>query len=339
MKYNDIRRPARAVHIGRVTVGGNAPIAIQSMTNTDPHDVAATLSQIRALAAAGCDIVRLTVPDREAAETVRVIKESGVQIPIVADIHFDYRLALLCAEYGVDKIRINPGNIGGQDRVRAVADACRARHIPIRIGVNSGSLEKHILEKYGAPTPEALCASALYHASLLEKFDFEDIVISIKASSVPATIAANRALAAACPYPIHLGVTEAGGAEMGVIKSAAGIGALLCDGIGDTFRGLQIVSCPTCGRTKIDLIPLAERFETAVREAGLSDLPVKVALMGCAVNGPGEAREADIGIAGGSGEALLFAHGEILRKVPEEEIIPSLLRALEDIRRTREGRA
>lgn len=366
MKYNDIRRPARAVHIGRVTVGGNAPIAIQSMTNTDPHDVAATLSQIRALAAAGCDIVRLTVPDREAAETVRVIKESGVQIPIVADIHFDYRLALLCAEYGVDKIRINPGNIGGEDRVRAVADACRARHIPIRIGVNSGSLEKHILEKYGAPTPEALCASALYHASLLEKFDFEDIVISIKASSVPATIAANRALAAACPYPLHLGVTEAGGVEMGVIKSAAGIGALLCDGIGDTFRvsltadpvreveaahrilnalgvegqcGLQIVSCPTCGRTKIDLIPLAERFETAVREAGLSDLPVKVALMGCAVNGPGEAREADIGIAGGSGEALLFAHGEILRKVPEEEIIPSLLRALEDIRRTREGRA
>ena len=351
MKYNDIRRPARAVHIGRVTVGGNAPIAIQSMTNTDPHDVAATLSQIRALAAAGCDIVRLTVPDREAAETVRVIKESGVQIPIVADIHFDYRLALLCAEYGVDKIRINPGNIGGEDRVR---------------GVNSGSLEKHILEKYGAPTPEALCASALYHASLLEKFDFEDIVISIKASSVPATIAANRALAAACPYPLHLGVTEAGGAEMGVIKSAAGIGALLCDGIGDTFRvsltadpvreveaahrilnvlgvegqcGLQIVSCPTCGRTKIDLIPLAERFEAAVREAGLSDLPVKVALMGCAVNGPGEAREADIGIAGGSGEALLFAHGEILRKVPEEEIIPTLLRALEDIRRTREGRA
>lgn len=366
MKYNDIRRPARAVRIGRVTVGGNAPIAIQSMTNTDPHDVAATLSQIRALAAAGCDIVRLTVPDREAAETVRVIKESGVQIPIVADIHFDYRLALQCAEYGVDKIRINPGNIGGEDRVRAVADACRARHIPIRIGVNSGSLEKHILEKYGAPTPEALCASALYHASLLEKFDFEDIVISIKASSVPATIAANRALAAACPYPLHLGVTEAGGAEMGVIKSAAGIGALLCDGIGDTFRvsltadpvreveaahrilnalgvegqcGLQIVSCPTCGRTKIDLIPLAERFETAVREAGLADLPVKVALMGCAVNGPGEAREADIGIAGGSGEALLFAHGEILRKVPEEEIIPTLLRALEDIRRMREGRA
>ena len=349
MKYNDIRRPARAVHIGRVTVGGNAPIAIQSMTNTDSHDVAATLSQIRALAAAGCDIVRLTVPDREAAETVRVIKESGVQIPIVADIHFDYRLALLCAEYGVDKIRINPGNIGGEDRVRAVADACRARHIPIRIGVNSGSLEKHILEKYGAPTPEALCASALYHASLLEKFDFEDIVISIKASSVPATIAANRALAAACPYPLHLGVTEAGGAEMGVIKSAAGIGALLCDGIAahrilnalgvEGQCGLQIVSCPTCGRTKIDLIPLAERFETAVREAGLSDLPVKVALMGCAVNGPGEAREADIGIAGGSGEALLFAHGEILRKVPEEEIIPTLLRALEDIRRTREGRA
>ena len=303
------------------------------------------------------------MPDIDSAETVKYIKEKGIGIPLVADIHFDWRIAIRCAEYGVDKIRINPGNIGDAERVKAVAKTCAERGIPIRIGVNSGSLEKHILEKYGAPTPEALCASALYHASLLEKFDFEDIVISIKASSVPATIAANRALAAACPYPLHLGVTEAGGAEMGVIKSAAGIGALLCDGIGDTFRvsltadpvreveaahrilnalgvegqcGLQIVSCPTCGRTKIDLIPLAERFEAAVREA---DLPVKVALMGCAVNGPGEAREADIGIAGGSGEALLFAHGEILRKVPEEEIIPTLLRALEDIRRTREGRA
>ena len=364
MKYNDIRRPSRAVHIGRVTVGGNAPIAVQSMTNTDPHDVQATLAQIRALAAAGCDIVRVTVPDREAAETIRCIKESDVQIPLVADIHFDYRLALLCAEYGVDKIRINPGNIGDDDRVHAVAEACRARHIPIRIGVNGGSLEKHILAAYGGPTPEALCESARYHAALLERFDFEDIVISVKASTVPAMIAANRALAESCPYPLHLGVTEAGGEEAGVIKSAAGIGSLLCDGIGDTIRvsltadpvreveaahrilnaldvegqsGLQIVSCPTCGRTKIDLIRLSGQFEAAVREAGLYDLPVKVALMGCVVNGPGEAREADIGIAGGKGEALLFAHGEVLRKIPEGEIIPTLLRALEDIRRAREG--
>ncbi len=366
MKYNDIRRHARTVHIGRLAIGGNAPIAVQSMTNTDPHDAATTLSQIRALSAAGCDIVRLTVPDREAAETVRIIKESGVQIPIVADIHFDYRLALLCAEYGVDKIRINPGNIGDDDHIRAVADACRERHIPIRIGVNSGSLEKHILEKYGAPTPEALCESALYHASLLEKFGFEDTVISIKASSVPAMIAANRAIASACDYPLHLGVTEAGGAEMGTVKSAAGIGALLCDGIGDTFRvsltadpvreveaahrilnalgvegqcGLQIVSCPTCGRTKIDLISLAKQFEEAVKEAGLSDLPVKVALMGCVVNGPGEAREADIGIAGGKGEAMLFSHGQILYKVKESDIIPTLLCALERIRKERENMA
>lgn len=360
MRYNDIRRPARAVHIGQVAVGGSAPIAIQSMTNTDPHDEAATLAQIRALEAAGCDIVRLTVPDEEAAEVLRRIKEAGVGIPLVADIHFDYKLALRCAEYGVDKIRINPGNIGDDEHVRAVADACRARRIPIRIGVNSGSLERNILAKYGAPTPEALCESALYHASLLEKYDFEDIVLSIKASTVPDMIRANRMLADACPYPLHLGVTEAGGAEMGVVKSAAGIGSLLCDGIGDTFRvsltadptreveaahrilaalgiegqtGLQIVSCPTCGRTKIDLITLAEQFETAVREAGLSDLPVKVALMGCAVNGPGEAREADIGIAGGKGEALLFAHGEVIRKLPESEIIPTLIRALTDMKR------
>lgn len=365
MRYNDIRRPTRTVHIGRVAIGGEAPIAIQSMTNTDPHDAVATLEQIRELAAAGCDIVRLTVPDAEAAETVRRIKESGVTIPIVADIHFDYKLALLCAEYGVDKIRINPGNIGEDDHVREVAEACRTRGIPIRIGVNSGSLEKHILAKHGAPTAEALCESARYHASLLERFDFEDIVISIKASTMSDMIRANRMLAAACPYPLHLGVTEAGGAEMGLVKSAAGIGSLLCDGIGDTFRvsltadpvreveaarkilaalgvegqcGLQVVSCPTCGRTKIDLISLSERFETAVREAGLSDLPVKVALMGCAVNGPGEAREADIGIAGGRGEALLFAHGEVLRKLPESEIIPTLISALTEIKREREGR-
>ena len=361
MNYNEIRRKTPTLQIGRVSVGGTAPIAIQSMTNTDTRDVAATVAQIKALASAGCDIVRVTVPDLEAAETVRAIKEEGITTPIVADIHFDYRVALKCAEYGVDKIRINPGNIGDDDRVRAVADACRSRHIPIRIGVNSGSLEKHILEKYGAPTPEALCESGLYHAALLEKYDFHDIVISIKASTVPTMVAANRLLAERCPYPLHLGVTEAGGVEMGQIKSAAGIGALLCDGIGDTFRvsltadptrevdaarkiltalgvegqcGLQIISCPTCGRTKIDLIDLSARFEAAARAEGLMDLPLKVALMGCIVNGPGEARETDIGIAGGKGEALLIARGEILGKITEDAIIPTLIQKLKEMKKT-----
>lgn len=364
MKYNAIRRPAREVHIGQVSVGGQHPIAIQSMTNTDTHDVEATMAQIKALTAAGCDIIRLTVPDLEAAETIRILKESGMTVPLVADIHFDYRIALRCAAYGVDKIRINPGNIGDDDRVKAVADACRTKHIPIRIGVNSGSLEKHILKKYGAPTPQALCESALYHAGLLEKFGFEDIVISIKASTVPDMIAANRALAAACPYPLHLGVTEAGGGDMGLIKSSVGIGALLCEGIGDTFRisltddpvkeveaarkllnalgvegqcGLQIVSCPTCGRTKIDLIALSATFRSAVDTEGLADLPVKVALMGCAVNGPGEAREADIGIAGGRGEALLISHGEVLGKIPEEKIILTLIGRLKEMKQNQEA--
>ena len=357
MVYNEIRRKTREVTVGSVRIGGQNKIAIQSMTNTDTHDVQKTVEQIKALASAGCDIVRLTVPDVEAAETVRVIKESGLQVPIVADIHFDYRVALKCAEYGVDKIRINPGNIGDDDRVRAVADACRSRHIPIRIGVNSGSLEKHILAKHGAPTAAALCESAMYHASLLEKFGFEDIVVSLKASNVPAMIRANRLLATQCDYPIHLGVTEAGGAEMGLVKSAAGIGSLLCDGIGDTFRvsltadpvkeaeaarkilnalsvegqcGMQIVSCPTCGRTKIDLIGLHSQFEQAVRAEGLDQIPLTVALMGCVVNGPGEAREADLGIAGGKGEAVLFSHGEIIGKVSESEIIPALIAKIKE---------
>ena len=360
MNYNSIRRQTPEITIGKVTIGGRNPIAIQSMTNTDTHDTHATINQIKALASAGCDIVRITVPDAEAAETIRAIKEQGITTPIVADIHFDYKVALKCAEYGVDKIRINPGNIGDDDRVKAVVDACKAKNIPIRIGVNSGSLEKHILAKYGAPTPEALCESGLYHASLLEKYDYRNIVISIKASTVPDMIAANRLLAKACPYPLHLGVTEAGGAEMGLVKSAVGIGALLCEGIGDTFRvsltadpvreidaarkiinalgiegqcGLQIVSCPTCGRTKIDLIDLHARFEAAVKEEGLENIPVKVALMGCVVNGPGEAREADIGIAGGKGEALLIARGEILGKISEDAVIPTLsekLKAMKD---------
>ena len=331
MKYNEIRRKSNEVKIGNIKIGGLNPIAIQSMTNTETLDAAATVEQIRKMEEKGCDIVRISVPTLEAADTIVKIKESGISIPIVADIHFDYKIALRCAELGVDKIRINPGNIGDDDRVKAVCKACKTRGIPIRIGVNSGSLEKHILAKHGAPTPEALCESALYHASLLEKFDFYNTVISIKASTVPDMIRANRLLAQACPYPLHLGVTEAGGGDRGMVKSAIGIGSLLCDGIGDTLRvsltddpvlevdaakkilravgmegqsGMDIVSCPTCSRTKIELIPLVKRFEEAVKEAGLEDVAIKVALMGCVVNGPGEAREADIGIAGGKGEGL-----------------------------------
>ena len=352
MDYNKIRRKTSPIRIGDRMVGGDAPIAIQSMTNTDTYDHAATVSQIRALEAAGCDIVRVTVPTPEAADVICAIRAAGITIPVVADIHFDYRAAVRAAELGFDKIRINPGNIGGEDRVRAVVDACRARQIPIRIGVNGGSLEKHILEKHGSPTPEALCESALYHASLLERFDFHDIVLSIKTSTVHDMIEANRRLATLCPYPLHLGVTEAGGGERGLLKGAIGIGSLLSDGLGDTVRvsltddpvreveaakqilravgidgqrGLDIVSCPTCGRTKIDLIPLCRRFESAVRAEGLDELPFKVALMGCIVNGPGEAREADVGVAGGLHEAVLFRHGEVIEKLSEDEIIPRLI--------------
>lgn len=364
MNYQEIRRKTNVVRVGDVRIGGDAPIAIQSMTNTSPYDVEATAAQILRLQEAGCDIVRVTVPDVEAAENIPALRARGVRIPIVADIHFDYRVALRCAELGVDKIRINPGNIGDDDRVRQVADACRTRSIPIRIGVNSGSLEKHLLAKYGAPTAQALCDSALYHSALLEKFNFEDIVISIKASTVETMIAANRLLASRCAYPLHLGVTEAGGGDIAMVKSAIGIGALLCDGIGDTLRvsltddpveeiaaarrildslhiegqsGMDIVSCPTCGRTRIDLISLSARFKEAVRAERLDRLPIKVALMGCVVNGPGEAREADIGIAGGCGEGLLFRHGEIIEKLPESELIPRLLseiRAIRDAKKT-----
>ena len=352
MKYNEIRRKTREVKIGSCTIGGHAPVAIQSMTNTDTHDRTATLAQIRSLEAAGCEIVRITVPDIEAADTIPFLKEQGIHIPIVADIHFDYRVALRCAEVGVDKIRINPGNIGDDDRVRAVCNACNARNIPIRIGVNSGSLEKEILAKFGAPTPEALCESAMYHAKLLERFGFENTVISIKASNPADMIRANRILAECCDYPLHLGVTEAGSREMGSIKSVVGIGSLLCDGIGDTVRvsltdkpeeeieaarkilraigmdgrcGLDIVSCPTCGRTKIDLISLVRQFEETAKKEGIMNLPIKVAIMGCVVNGPGEAREADIGIAGGKGEAVLFQKDKVLGKIAEGEIVPTLI--------------
>ena len=359
MNYNAVRRATKRVAVGSKVIGGDAPIAIQSMTNTDTHHIAATLSQIRALECAGCDIVRLTVPDVAAADTISALKQEGVKIPLVADIHFDHRVAIACAERGVDKIRINPGNIGSEENVRAVVKACRERNVPIRIGVNGGSLEKHILAKYGAPTAEALVESALYHAKLLEKFDFYDTVISLKASDVHTMIKANRLLAEKCDYPIHLGVTEAGSVKMGSMKSAIGIGALLADGIGDTLRvsltadpvqeisaartilsalsiegqsGLNIVSCPTCGRTKIDLIALSERFEAAAVREGLMDLPLRVALMGCVVNGPGEAREADIGICGGDGEALLIAKGEILCKIPEADVIDVLIKKLKEIK-------
>lgn len=352
MNYNEVRKRKNTVKIGKIAIGGDNRIAIQSMTNTDTRDFDATLAQIVALQMAGCDIVRITVPDLEAAETVRRLKEKNLEIPIVADIHFDYKVALKCAEYGIDKIRINPGNIGDDDRVRQVAQACRQRRVPIRIGVNSGSLEKHILAKFGGPVPEALAESAMYHASLLEKYDFEDIVISIKASTVPDMIRANRIVSDMCQYPLHIGVTEAGNAERGLIKSAIGIGSLLCDGIGDTLRvsltadpveeigaakkilsavgvegqsGLNVVSCPTCGRTKIDLIDLSRRFEEAVKNEGLSDVPLKVALMGCVVNGPGEAREADIGVAGGIGEAVLISKGKIIGKISEGEIVSTLI--------------
>ena len=360
MKYNEIRRNCRAVQVGKTLIGGNAPIAIQSMTNTDTADVDATLEQVKRLEAAGCDIVRISVPTVDSAVAILAIKNAGVRIPIVADIHYDYRIALRCAELGFDKIRINPGNIGQDDRVKAVCDACRRKHIPIRIGVNSGSLERHILAKHGAPSAEALCESALYHASLLEKFGFEDTVISIKASTVSEMIRANRILAESFSYPLHLGVTEAGGGSRGLLKSAVGIGSLLCDGIGDTIRvsltddplkeieaakqilravgiegqcGMDIVSCPTCSRTKIDLIPLVKRFEEAVSRAGLENVPVKVALMGCPVNGPGEAREADVGIAGGNGEAVLFRRGKIIEKIPEEQVIERLLHEIRLLRK------
>ena len=337
----------KQILVGGVPVGGGAPVSIQSMCSTKTDDVPATVDQIHRLEAAGCEIVRVAVPDMAAAKAIRAIR-SRIHIPLVADIHFDYRLALECAAQGVDKIRINPGNIGGEDRVKAVADACRAGKIPIRIGVNGGSLEKELLKKYGGATPEALAESALGHAALLKKFDFTDICISVKCSSVPVTMGAYRLLSERCPYPLHLGVTEAGTPAMGIIKSAMGIGGLLCLGIGDTLRvtltadpveeiaaakrillaagcrqeGPNLIACPTCGRTNIDLIPMAQEVER--RLAGCTK-PITVAVMGCAVNGPGEAAAADVGIAGGRGEGLIFAKGEILRKVPQERLVDELM--------------
>ncbi|MBQ3139270.1 MAG: flavodoxin-dependent (E)-4-hydroxy-3-methylbut-2-enyl-diphosphate synthase [Ruminococcus sp.] len=344
-------RNVKAIKVGNCVLDGNH-IYIQSMLNVRSDDIKGSVKQAVELEKAGCEIVRAAIPDMEAVKLIPAIKEA-VNIPLVADIHFDYRLAIEAAAAGVDKIRINPGNIGGLDRVKAVVDACRARNLPIRIGVNSGSLEKELLAKYGSPTPEALVESALNHAALLERFDFDDIVISIKSSDVNRMLASYRLAAEKCNYPLHLGVTEAGTERMGLIKSAIGIGSLLCDGIGETIRvsltdepikeiaaakdilkcigkrkGVTIVSCPTCGRTRIDLIGTAKKVEAALAD---STKDITVAVMGCVVNGPGEAREADIGIAGGDGCAVIFKKDGTQRKIKEEEIVSELLAEVEKL--------
>ena len=344
---------SRQMNIGGVTIGGGAAIAIQSMCSTRTEDVAATVAQILRLEQAGCEIVRVAVPTMEAAQAIGQIKKA-IHIPLVADIHFDYRLALQCAAEGVDKIRINPGNIGSQERVRAVAEACRLHHIPIRIGVNGGSLEKPLLEQYGGVTAQALVDSAMGHVRLLNDCGFDDICLSVKCSHVPTNMQAYTLLSRQTDYPLHLGVTEAGTPEMGVLKSAIGIGGLLCQGIGDTIRvsltadpveevvaakrilqaidmrrsGPNLISCPTCGRTKYDMIPIAREVEQRLRDC---TKPITVAVMGCAVNGPGEARNADVGIAGGDGEGLLFRKGEILYKVPQEHLVDALMAEIEKL--------
>ena len=337
----------KRLFVGQVPVGGGAPVSIQSMCNTKTDDVPGTVAQIHALEAAGCEIIRVAVPDEAAAKAVDQIKEQ-ISIPLIADIHFNYKLAILCAERGIDAIRINPVNIGGEDRVKAVADACRARNISIRVGVNGGSLEKPLRAKYGGVTAEALVESAMGHVRLLNKFDFDDICISVKSSDVPLNMAAYRLLSERTDYPLHLGVTEAGTPSMGIIKSAMGIGGLLCMGIGDTVRvtltadpveeiyaakkilqaaglrrsGVNLIACPTCGRTRIDLIPIAEEVERRLADC---EKTITVAVMGCAVNGPGEASAADIGIAGGDGEGLLFRKGKVLYKVPQERLVDALM--------------
>ena len=347
------RRNSKEVKIGNITIGGNNPIAVQSMLSTLASDSDACVEQALRLQNAGCEIIRTAVPDLSCVNTVSKLKEN-LSIPVVADIHFDYRIALECAEAGVDKIRINPGNIGSDDKVKAVADKCREKNIPIRIGVNSGSLEKEILAKHGSPTPQALAESAMYHASLLEKFDFDNIVLSLKSSDVMKSFEAYSIVGEMCNYPLHIGITEAGTERMGIIKSSAGLGAMLMNGIGDTLRisltadpekeihaaydllkalnlrnkGIRFVSCPTCGRTKIDLIKIAAEAEERLKNVNKD---ITVAIMGCAVNGPGEAREADIGIAGGDGCGLIFKKGEILRKVPEDKLLDELIKEIDNI--------
>lgn len=343
----------KQIKVGNVLVGGGAPVSIQSMCNTRTDDPAATIQQIRRLQEAGCEIVRVAVPDKASAKAIGQIKEQ-CDIPLVVDIHFDYKLALECVAAGADKVRINPGNIGSTDRVKAVADACRQKNIPIRIGVNGGSLEPEILAKYGKVCPEALVESAFGHIKLLNRFDFDDICVSLKSSSVPVTMEAYRLMRQRSDYPLHLGVTEAGTATMGTIKSAIGIGGLLALGIGDTFRvtltadpveevvtakrilqavglrqdGPNLISCPTCGRTRIDLIPLAQEVERRLKDV---HKPITVAVMGCIVNGPGEASAADVGIAGGNGFGMLFSHGKVLKKVPEAQLVDELFALIDTL--------
>ena len=342
------RRKSRKIKLGNTTLGGDSPVLVQSMLNVPSTNIDGSVAQAKALAAAGCQVIRFAIPDEAALDLIEPIK-NAVDVPLVADIHFNYRLALGAAQRGIDKIRINPGNIGSDDRVKAVADVCREKQIPIRIGVNSGSLEKHILAKYGAPTPEAMVESAMYHVRLLQKYDFDNIVISIKSSNVPRMMAAYRLLASQTDYPLHVGVTEAGGNRMGLIKSGMGIGGLLMEGIGDTLRvsltdepenevyagydilraagyavaGPEIISCPTCGRTQYPMIEIANEVEARLRDEGFKK-PLKIAIMGCVVNGPGEASDADIGIAGGKDEALLFIRGEKIRML-KGDIVGQLL--------------
>ena len=341
----------RQIRVGDVLIGGGAPVVIQSMLNTKTTDVEGSLAQIKALKTAGCQIARLAVPNLEAARSfAEICKESP--LPLVADIHFDYKLAIAAAEGGASKIRINPGNIGGEDRVKAVVDVCKDKKIPIRIGVNGGSLDKKLLEKYGHPTAEALVESAFEHLELLEKYGFYDTCLSMKSSTVPTMVAAARLFRSKCDYPLHIGVTETGPVKMGLMKSAMGIGALLLDGIGDTIRvsltddpveevyaakdilkaaglrkeGVNIISCPTCGRTRIDLISLVNQVDAALKDC---EKPITVAVMGCVVNGPGEAREADVGIAGGDGWGMIFEKGEQVDKLPYEELLPALLKRID----------
>ena len=347
------RKKTRQIHIGPVAIGGGTPISVQSMTNTKTTDTEATVAQIRALQAAGCDIVRLAVPDMDAAKNLgNIIKQ--VRVPLIADIHFDYKLAIEAIHQGISALRLNPGNIGGEEKVRAVVREAKAAQIPIRIGVNAGSLDKKILAQYGGITPEAMVASAMEHVHILEAQDFYDMKISLKAHDVPLTLAAYRLMSETCDYPLHLGITEAGTVNTGIIKSAVGIGALLAEGIGDTLRvsltgdpvvevrvaneilkslglkeyGPTLVACPTCGRTSIDLPAIAAQVEKKL--AGMTD-PIEVAVMGCVVNGPGEARGADVGIAGGKGEGLIFRKGEIIRKVPEDQLVSELFKEIDAI--------
>lgn len=348
-----MQRNSRKIKIGNTFMGGDSPVLVQSMLNIPSTDIEGSVAQAVELEKAGCQVIRFAIPNEEALALIEPIK-NATTVPLVADIHFDYRLAIGAAERGIDKIRINPGNIGSEDRVKAVADICNQKELPIRIGVNSGSLEKEILAKYGSPTPEAMVESAMYHASLLEKFDFNDIVISIKSSNVNTMIKAYELASESCDYPLHLGVTEAGTERMGIIKSAVGIGSLLTHGIGDTIRvsltdapvkevyaafdilkaiGLKtdclyLISCPTCGRTRIDLVGLAKQVEDRLRDC---KKPIKVAVMGCIVNGPGEAKEADIGVAGGDGCGLIFKKGEILRKVAENELLDELMKEIDKL--------